>query len=226
MQSLVRFPRAAAFVLLAVLATTGRALAQAPEAITPNQLVARAAEALAAKVDGRAAYLNANPKELYVLVDTIFLPVFDTNYAGRLVMGRHWTGATPDERKQFIDAFYNFLLRSYAKYVVRFEKDKVKILPPVPQTSPDKAVVKTQMLLAGGKTIPVNYSLRRTPQGWRAYDVRIEGISYVTNYRNQYNQEIASKGVAAVIARLKAEAAKLEAAQPSAKEGAAKAVGK
>ena len=58
--------------------------------------------------------------------------MFDTDYAGRLVLGKHWRTATPAQRQQFIDAFYDFLLRSYARYVLRFEKDKVKILPPQP----------------------------------------------------------------------------------------------
>jgi phospholipid transport system substrate-binding protein len=199
-------------VLLVAMATAG---AQNNPALTPNQLVQQTADRLAAQIDGRGDYLSANPKELYALVDTVFLPVFDTRYAGRLVMGRHWTGATAAQRQEFIDAFYTFLLRSYSRYVVRFEKDKVKVLPPVPQAAPDKAVVKTQMTLKDGKLIPVHYSLYQTPTGWRAYDVRIEGISYVTNYRNQFNQEIGARGLPAVIARLRADAAKLEKDQPA-----------
>lgn len=65
------------------------------------------------------------------------------------------------------------------------------------------------MQLNDGTSLPVNYSLRQTKDGWRAFDVRIEGISYVQNYRNQFNAEIAAKGIDAVIARLQADAAKL-----------------
>lgn len=199
--------------LTALALVTMATVAGADPALTPNQVVERTAETLATRVEGRAAELSANPPALYALVDEVFLPVFDTDYAGRLVLGKHWRTATPAQRQAFIDAFYDFLLRSYAKYVVRFQKDKVRIFPPGNQSDPDRAVVRTEMSLDDGTRIPVNYSLYRTPKGWLAYDVRIEGISYVQNYRNQFNAEISAKGIDAVIARLRAEAAKLEEGQ-------------
>jgi phospholipid transport system substrate-binding protein len=177
---------------------------------TPQQVVTETAETLAKHIEGQQAHLAANPADLYKLVDEVFLPVFDTDYAGRLVLGKHWRTATPVQRQKFIDTFYDFLLRSYARYVLRFERDKVKILSGT-GTAPDpkNTVVKSIMQLDDGTTLPVNYSLRQTKDGWRAFDVRIEGISYVQNYRNQFNAEISAKGMDAVIARLQADAAKL-----------------
>jgi phospholipid transport system substrate-binding protein len=178
---------------------------------TPDQVVSETAETLAKRIDGQQAHLAENPADLYKLVDEVFLPVFDTDYAGRLVLGKHWRTATDEQRQKFIDTFYDFLLRSYARYVLRFERDKVKILPAssaVPD--PKNTVVKSVMQLEDGTSLPVNYSLRQTKDGWRAFDVRIEGISYVQNYRNQFNAEIKAKGIDAVIARLQADAAKLE----------------
>lgn len=178
---------------------------------TPDQVVTETAETLAQRIEGQQARLSANPAELYKLVDEVFLPVFDTDYAGRLVLGKHWRTATAEQRKNFIDTFYDFLLRSYARYVLRFERDKVKILPSTGAVpDPKNTVVKSVMQLDDGTSLPVNYSLHQTSDGWRAFDVRIEGISYVQNYRNQFNAEIKAKGIDAVIARLKADAAKLE----------------
>lgn len=188
--------------------------AQAPAAPVPgpapNVLVEQTADALARRIEGRQAELAGNPAALYAVVNEVFLPVFDTDQAARLVLGRHARTATPAQRQAFIDAFYDFLLRSYARYVLRFEKDKVTILPPPrgPQ-KPGRAVVLTKMRLADGKEIPVDYSLWATKSGWKAYDVRIEGISYVQNYRNQFDAEISQKGLDAVIARIRADAAKL-----------------
>ncbi|MBL8200672.1 MAG: ABC transporter substrate-binding protein [Chromatiales bacterium] len=174
---------------------------------TPDQIVRQTADTLSARIDGRQKQLEANPPELYKLVDEIFLPVFDTDYAGRLVLGKHWRTATPAQRQQFIDTFYDFLLRSYSRYVLRFEKDKVRILPaPAGTPDPQRAVVRTEMQLEDGTKLPVHYSLHQTKDGWRAYDVRIEGISYVQNYRNQFSAEIGAKGIDAVIARLKSDA--------------------
>jgi len=182
---------------------------------SPEEVVRQTADALAMSIDGRQSQLEANPAELYALVSEVFLPVFDTDYAGRLVLGKHWRTATPAQRQKFIDTFYDFLLRSYSRYVLRFEKDRVKILPnPGGNPDPERAVVRTEMQLPDGTKLPVNYSLRKTDEGWRAFDVRIEGISYVQNYRNQFNSEIGAKGMDAVIARLQAEAARVDAMAP------------
>lgn len=199
--------------ILAPLLLTLAALAPAAGSATadpraPDQIVRETADTLAARIEGRQKQLAANPPELYKLVDEVFLPVFDTDYAGRLVLGKHWRTATPAQREEFIDTFYDFLLRSYARYVLRFERDKVRILPgPATPPDPKRAVVKTEMQLEDGTKLPVHYSLHQTPAGWRAFDVRIEGISYVQNYRNQFNAEIGAKGIDAVIARLRKDAA-------------------
>lgn len=182
---------------------------------TPEQVVRETADTLASRVEGQQKVLIDNPAQLYKLVDEVFLPVFDTDYAARLVLGKHWRTATPAQRQEFIDAFYDFLLRSYARYVVRFERDKVRILPgPAVEPDPKRATVKTEMQIEDGTRIPVHYSLHQTKDGWRAFDVRIEGISYVQNYRNQFNAEIGAKGINAVIARLKADTAKLTTEPP------------
>jgi phospholipid transport system substrate-binding protein len=199
------FARAALLALVLAGGAAGAATGQ-----TPNQVVETTANELARRIEGRQAELEKNPEALYALVNDVFLPVFDTDYAARLVLGRHGRSATPAQRQAFIDAFYDFLLRSYARYVLRFEKDKVKILPPGrSQPGGDRALVLTKMALGDGKQIPVDYSLRQTPDGWKAFDVRIEGVSYVQNYRNQFDAEIAQKGLDAVIARIRADSAKV-----------------
>ena len=189
----------------------------AADARTPGQVVRETVDTLAASIAGRQRELAANPVELYKLVGDVFLPVFDTDYSGRLVLGKHWRTATPAQRQEFIDTFYDFLLRSYARYVLGFEKDKVRFLPESGEPpDPKRTVVKTEMQLADGTKLPVYYSLHQTPRGWRAFDVRIEGISYVQNYRNQFNAEISAKGIDAVIARLQADAAKVTTTAPGA----------
>ncbi|MEZ5565811.1 MAG: ABC transporter substrate-binding protein [Gammaproteobacteria bacterium] len=77
---------------------------------TPEQVVSETADTLATRIDGHQKELEANPAELYTLVGDIFLPVFDTEYAGRLVLGKYWRTATPAQRQEFVDAFYTFML--------------------------------------------------------------------------------------------------------------------
>lgn len=196
------------FLAATILALVSLTSVAAVDPRTPEQVVKETADTLSERIQGRQKQLEANPAELYKLVGEVFLPVFDTDYAGRLVLGKHWRTANPAQRQQFIDTFYDFLLRSYARYVLRFEKDKVRILPGPPGApDPKRAVVRTEMQLEDGTKLPVHYSLHQTKDGWRAFDVRIEGISYVQNYRNQFNAEIGAKGIDAVITRLKSDAA-------------------
>ena len=173
----------------------------------PDQLVADTANAVAERIAGREAELAADPQQLYALVDQVFLPVFDTQYAGRLVLGRHGRTVTPEQRQRFIRAFYEFLVRSYADSVLKFRKDRIQVLPLSAESleNAKRAVVRTRMSMDDGTVVSVDYSLRRTPEGWRIYDVRIQGVSYVRTYRSQFDQEISARGIEAVIARLEAE---------------------
>ena len=161
---------------------------------TAQQVVEQTVNSIAAQLDGRRQELTANRKELYALIDHELLPKFDTDYAGRLVLGKSWRNATPEQRKRFVDAFYNFLLRSYATAILKFDQDKIRILAARKPSEDGRTVVETEMRMPDGSVVPVNYAMHSTPEGWKAYDVRIEGISYVQNYRNQFNAEVAAQG--------------------------------
>ena len=195
-------------LLLVFVLVAGRAWGAAN--LTPNQVIEETANAMASELDGRREYFEQHPEELYALINNVLLPNFDTRYAGYLVLGKHWRTASDEQRSRFIDAFYNFLLRSYANAVLEFDQKRINILPPRGELGEKRAVVKTEVRLDDGSEVPVNYSMRNTDNGWKAYDVRIEGISYVQNYRNQFNAEISANGIDSVIARLENETATRE----------------
>jgi len=190
-------------VLLGLLVPlTGAATA----ADSPFAIIEQTATELTARLDGRRKHLEDHPAELYTLIDEVLLPRFDTRYAGYLVLGKkHWRSATEQQRGRFIDAFYNFLLRSYADAVLSFDQGSIKVMEPDEAPDGKRAVVRTQMRLDDGSSVPVNYSMRRSSDGWKAYDVRIEGVSYVQNYRNQFDAEISANGIDQVIERLERE---------------------
>jgi phospholipid transport system substrate-binding protein len=183
---------------------------------TPEELVDQTARELAERVDRDRALLKADQEALFALVDEVLLPVFDTEYAGRQVLGRHGRKATPEQRKEFVDAFYYFLLRSYAENVLKFRKDQLRILAPrsTEYRNQQKVSVRTQMKLDDDTSLEVDYSLRNTSEGWRIFDVRIEGVSYVQTYRSQFDAEISARGIDAVIERLQTDAAKKPPAPP------------
>lgn len=175
----------------------------AEEALTPHAIIETTVTAVAERLDGRTAYYDEHRQELYALIDELLLPHFDIRYAGYLVLGKHWASASSDQRDRFIDVFYRFLLQSYANGILEFQQNTIIILPADGEGQDEKRrMVRTEMRMDDGSEVPVNYSMRRSKAGWRVYDVRIEGISYIHNYRNQFNAEIAAVGVDAVIDRL------------------------
>jgi phospholipid transport system substrate-binding protein len=141
---------------------------------------------------------------VHALVDRILLPHFDTEYSARLVLGRHWTAATPEQRTRFVAAFYKSLLDNYGDALVDFTGDKLKVLPYTGSPTEQNAVVRTQIRKDDGSVVAVNYTLHHTDAGWKAWDLSVEGISYVKSFRDDFGAQIDQQGLDAVIAKLEA----------------------
>ena len=169
---------------------------------SPNDVVQAAADALEVALEGRKDELAKDPDALYAMVDDILLPIFDRRYAAQLVLGKHWRNASDDEREDFVDAFYGSLLRKYSDGVLEFNQDSLEILPFRGDDTKPRATVKTIVRLDNGTKVPVNYGVVKRESGWMMFDVTIEGISYVRNFRTELNAEIQTKGLRAVINRL------------------------
>jgi phospholipid transport system substrate-binding protein len=117
-------------------------------------------------------------------------------------LGKHWRNASDDERVEFIEAFYGSLLRKYGDGILEFDQSSLEILPFRGDDTKKRATVKTIVLLDDGTKVPVNYGVVKRDSGWMMFDVTIEGISYVRNFRTELNAEIQAKGLRAVIDRL------------------------
>jgi phospholipid transport system substrate-binding protein len=172
----------------------------------PSQLIESSANMLLAGIDARRAEFRKDPTGLYELVENTLLPHFDTPYAAQLVLGQHWRAATPEQRQRFIDAFYQSLLYSYGDAMVEFTGDRLKVLPTKVTPADERATVRTEIKRSNGTKVGVNYSLRKVNGQWKAWDVVIDGISYVKSYREDYGAEVQQKGLEAVITRLEAKA--------------------
>jgi phospholipid transport system substrate-binding protein len=172
----------------------------------PGTLIQTAASAMLKDLDAHRADYKKDPSKVHHLVDEILLPHFDTEYSARLVLGRHWNDATPDQRTRFVNAFYKSLLSNYGDALVDFTSDRLKVFPYTGDPKAQYATVRTQVRKDDGSQVAVNYSLRQTDQGWKAWDVVIEGISYVKSFRDDFGSEIDQKGLDEVIARLESGA--------------------
>lgn len=187
---------------LAILLLASTAFAQ-----SPNDIIQSAADELAIALDGRKDVLAQDKTALYALIDKILLPRFDRRYAAQLVLGKHWRTANDEQREKFINVFYGSLVRKYADGVLEFDQDKVELLPFRGDETSARITVKSIVQLEDGTKVPVNYGLVKRDAGWLMFDVTIEGISYVRNFRTELNSEIQAKSLDAVIARLQEEMA-------------------
>ncbi|WP_116808536.1 MlaC/ttg2D family ABC transporter substrate-binding protein [Steroidobacter cummioxidans] len=196
---------------LALVATVGlfAGAAQAQDAtkLGPQELVAKVANDTLKDLDANRAEYTKNKNKVRELVDKNMLPYFDTAYSAQLVLAKHWRTATPEQRKRFVEAFYQSLLQNYGEALLEFTPERLRILPFQGNPNDKVATVRTEVRRDDGSRVPVNYSLRQTDNGWKAYDVQIQGVSYVKSFRTDFGAEIDQKGLDAVIQRLEQQVA-------------------
>lgn len=186
----------------ALLLTAGTAVADD----APNAVIESAVAELTEQLDGRKEELAGDRQALYKIIDGILLPRFDSRFAAQLVLARHWRTASKEQQTRFIDAFYQALLRKYADGILEFDPDMITVLPFRGDTSKKRAKVRSSVDLDDGSKVAVDYELVRRKNGWLVFNVIIEGVSYIRNFRAELDTEIKASSLDAVIARLESEA--------------------
>jgi len=193
-------------VTLAFIAALALALPDAEAATRPSEVIEGAVDLLNEGLSDRKEELEADEDALRAFIDGILLPRFDREFAAGAVLGKHWRTASDEQKDRFVSAFYATLLQRYADGILEFDMERVEILPYKGDASKRTTVVKTNVRLDDGSKIPVHYTLVNREDQWRMFDVKIEGISYVVNYRKELESEIRSTSLDAVINRLEREA--------------------
>jgi phospholipid transport system substrate-binding protein len=189
-----------ATVLICLAAATGPTWAA-----TPVDVITEAVELLTAGLDTRKDEFVEDEDALYAFIDGILLPRFDREFAAGAVLGKHWRTATDEQKSRFIDAFYSSLVHRYADGILEFDTGRVEILP-YRGASKRTATVKTNVRLEDSTKIPVYYTLVNREDKWRMFNVTIEGVSYVRNYKMELDSQIRDSGLEKVIQRLETEA--------------------
>lgn len=203
---------AIAFGTIAAVPAFAQAAAATAPAVAqkaPVEVVQTIADQLATAIEGHRDELKKNQEKLINVIDEVFLPHFDIDYASILVLGQHARAATPAQRERFARAFYNSITHRYAEGLLNYTRGRVKVLPFNGDLNDKRTVVRTQVVLDDGKLVSIDYAFRKGRSGdWKAYDVIIEGISYVTNYRNQVDAEIRKVGIDQLITNLETQGSK------------------
>ena len=205
------FATALAFATVVGAPAFAQETAAAPTAAqqAPAQIVQGIADQLATAIEGHRDELKRDKEKLIAVIDDVFMPHFDIDYASILVLGRHAREATPAQRDRFAKAFYNSITHRYAEGLLNYTRGQVKVLPFHGDLNEKRTVVRTQVVLDDGKLVSIDYAFRKSRSGdWKAYDVIIEGISYVTNYRNQVDAEIRKVGIEQLITNLETQGEK------------------
>lgn len=141
-------------------------------------------------------------KKILALVDAKVLPHFDFERMTRLAVGRGWRSATPEQRQQLVEQFRTLLVRTYTSAFTRYQDQTVKVEPLKMQPSDNEVTVKTQIIKPGEQPIGVDYEMEKTSEGWKAFDLIVEGASLVTTYRGTFNEQIQESGIDGLIKTL------------------------
>ncbi len=186
----------------------------------PDELVKRTAEDVLSTVKSDADIQAGNQDKIFALAEEKILPNFNFDKVSRLVLGKNWTIATPEQKTAFQNEFRTLLIRTYATALSKYKNQTIEYKPLRMAEGADTVSVKTAILQPGGQPIAVDYSLEKKADTWKVYDIVIEGVSLVTNYRGQFAQEIRQNGMDSLIKKLgdknKAAAAKKPTVQKAA----------
>ena len=163
--------------------------------MAPDVLVKQTADDVLAIVKNDKDIQAGNQQKLFAVVEEKILPNFDFDRVCRMVLGKNWKSASPEQQAFFQKEFRSLLLRTYATALGKYRDQVIEYRPMQTDASEKNVTVKTQIIQKGGQPIAVDYSLVKGPAGWKVYDITIESVSLVTNYRSQFSSEIRQNGI-------------------------------
>jgi phospholipid transport system substrate-binding protein len=172
--------------------------------MSPQDLVQDTSSRMLAALRQEKEAIQKDPARLYELVADIVLPNFDFRRMGQWVLGKYWRSASPEQRERFVRGFRHQLIRTYGIALIQYSDEKINYLPFGAEAEARQVTVRTEIEQKNGLAIPISYSLYSTGEGWKVYDVAIEGVSLVTNYRSTFSRIIEEHGMDALIKQLEA----------------------
>ncbi|CZZ89989.1 Probable phospholipid-binding protein mlaC precursor [Bordetella trematum] len=191
-------------LLACTLAISGVAAAQAPNPMgPPDQFVLEAANQAIDHLKADRGVKAGDLTRINHVVDEYILPYVDFEKTTRLAAGRYWRQATPEQKTRLAEAFRGTLVRTYSGALVKVDNGtSIKLLPMRGKPDADDLVVRSLISQTNTQPVQVDYRLEKTPQGWRIYDLNVEGIWLIENYRNQFAQQINQSGIDGLIEAL------------------------
>jgi phospholipid transport system substrate-binding protein len=193
--------RRAALVLIVTAALFGTAAtAGAQEA--PDAMVKRVAQDVLATIRSDPAIQAGNEARIRDVLEVKLLPNFDFARMAALAMGKNWRGATPEQQKRITDEFRALLVRTYSSALNQHRNETIDYRPLRMNAGDTEVIVRTLVQRASGAPIQIDYGMEKKADAWKCYDVVVAGVSLVTNYRDEFNEQIKGGGVDGLIKTL------------------------
>lgn len=171
--------------------------------IGPEQLIKQTADRVIDEIKANGEKYKEDPSQLYSLVDEVVLPHFDFVAMTDLALGRYKNKIDASQKPLITNEFRTLLVRTYGKALLEYNDQVIVFLPMEGSEADGDVTVRSEIEQPGGFPIPLNYSLRLSDQGWKVYDISVDEISLVTNYRSSFSRQIKKKGVDGLIELLR-----------------------
>ncbi len=170
--------------------------------VAPDDLVKTTAQEVLDIVKKDKDIQAGDQKKIFALAEEKILPNFNFDRVSRMVLGKNWRSATPEQQQAFQREFRSLMLRTYATALSKYRNQTIDFKPTRVQPGDTEVTVKTLIVQPGGQPIAVDYSLEKQTDAWKVYDITIEGVSLVTNYRSQFGNEVRQGGIDGLIQKL------------------------
>jgi phospholipid transport system substrate-binding protein len=188
-------------ILLPIALSATPALAQE----APDALVKRVSEDVLATIRSDKDLQAGNQAKVKQLIESKLAPNFDFPRMTALAVGRNWKTATPEQQKQLTDEFRTLLVRTYSGALTGYRDNTMDYKPLRANPGDNEVIVRTEVRRAGQAPVQIDYNMAKTPDGWKAYDVSVAGVSLVTNYRDEFGDIVKSSGIDGLIKVLDAK---------------------
>ena len=170
--------------------------------VRPDTLVEETAREVLKIIKRDKDTLSGNKEKILSLVKSKILPHFNFTRMTRLAMGKNWSKASPQQQQELEEAFRTLLVRTYYKALAVYSDHTIKVSPVKNMAGKTDTTVKTEVIPSNGQAISINYSMGKTNNSWKVYDITVAGISLVINYRGTFNSKIRSSGVKGLLKAL------------------------
>ena len=168
----------------------------------PEELVRRVTQEVLDAIRGDADLAAGDRQKVLRLAEEKVLPHIDFEEAARLAVGRSWAQATPEQRARIVTEFRAMLIRTYSSAIQAYSGQTLNVLPVRMQPDDTEVTVRNRYIRPGAPPVSIEYQMRKTPAGWKIYDIVAEGVSLVLTYRSDFNAAVRQEGIDGLIRRL------------------------